>query len=63
MANTEYVASVPATPVSWNVSYNNAEEIVVEAITEKQAIAVALERLGLKSPVHPIRAWLKREQS
>jgi hypothetical protein len=50
-----------AKQVAWHVSYNNEPPIQVQAITERQAIAVALEALGITAPVHPIRAWPIKE--
>ena len=41
----------------WKFSHNNDPEIIVEAATESEAIAVGLATKGIATTTHPVRAW------
>jgi hypothetical protein len=48
---------------TWNFSHNNCPPIEVEAKTEPEAIRKGLDRIGMPTTPHPVRAWLKAEEA
>jgi hypothetical protein len=64
MTNPGEVKGVPpaAKPVAWNVSYNNGEPFTVVATSEREVVAEVLKRLGMETPVHPLRVWPKKQE-